>query len=156
MHSAACHSGDSEATASPFDVRGVWYESSGIDERVIKKQIETFKQLGVQRVHLVVTHRFDEVGRYCECAREVYGVDVALGICKDPKKRNLVPANDPSKNLRVNVCAARRHFFAFDKWPKRALLGRFVDSLGRAGIQTILTIWPEPTQNYIDIRLCDG
>ena len=103
--------GIQKATASPFDVRRVWYESSGIDERVIKKQIETFKQLGVQRVHLVVTHRFDEVGRYCECAREVYGVDVALGICKDPKKRNLVPANDPSKNLRVNVCAAKEAFF---------------------------------------------
>jgi hypothetical protein len=149
-------SGGQKANADTSDVRGIWYESAGIDQHIIKQQIETFKKLGVQRVHLVVTHRFDEVGRYCDCAREVYGADVALGICANPKKKSLVPANDQGKNSQVNVCAARKHFFAFDRWPKRSLLGRFVDNLGRAGIQTVLTIWPEPTQNYIDIKPCDG
>jgi hypothetical protein len=144
------------ANADTFDVRGIWYESSGIDQHIIKQQIETFKKLGVQRVHLVITHRSDEVGRYCDCARKVYRTDVALGICRDPKKKSLPAADDPVKNSQINVCAARAHFFAFDKWPKRSLLGRFVDSLGKAGIQTVLTIWPEPTRNYIDIKPCDG
>ena len=61
------------------------------------------------------------------------------------------------------MCAARQHVFAFDLWPenqidktcgRKAELGTFVNALGKAGIQVILTVWPEPTLNYINVKPC--
>jgi hypothetical protein len=141
------------ADADTSDVRGLWFESSGLDRSKLESTIGLLRDLGVKRVHILVSHRFNEMGTYCECARGVYGKDVAAAPqCKGSDK-----ADDKVKNSQVRKCAAKVYHFGFDKWiggRGKVQLGEFVDGLGKSGIQVVLTVWPVPSNSFINVNPC--
>jgi hypothetical protein len=144
--------GIQKAGAESGHARGIWYDVAGIDRENLNgdKEINKLKKQGFSRVHIVVSSSaFSKMGLPCVCVKEMYG-EKNYQECK--KEGAAFKKTDE-----VKKCAAGKHIFGFDTWLRldkqgnpRPHLGEFVDRLNKAGLQVILTIWPEPTRRYIN------
>lgn len=121
--------------------RGIWYDIAGMDRNILERQIITFKNYGVERVHIVVSSYIKDMGIYKECDKRIRQTE------RDPNQ-----VTDRQVEIDIKKCAAKMYIFGFDNWLRkkgRVPLGLLVKKLHNEGIDVILTIWPEPTKNYI-------
>jgi hypothetical protein len=117
--------------------RAVWYDLGGIgSEKDIDAEVTKYNRLHINRVHIVVNHKYNEIER-CECQIKPTAIP---NECS--RRYTLI---EPEQK---NACLAKVHHFAFDKWLDDDL-GRFVDKLGAAKIAVYLTVWPVPNSSFI-------
>jgi hypothetical protein len=147
--------------------RGIWYDPTGIGhdgisendlEVAIKDEIRKFNRLHIDRVHIVLNAQFDQIAR-CECERSKNEGVAISKKCGGHGQAAIMAGREKRKN--TNICTANAHFFAFDNWTyktgnetdkkREEILGIFVDALGSAGKQVILTVWPTPNPNFINV-----
>ncbi len=120
------------APAQTEYTRGLWFDQAGIPLDSMDGTIDKYRNLGITRVHIVVSEPIDGMGEFKKCKTKNSDNECVGDECRK--------------------CAVKNYPFAFSKWvsrPGRAELGEFVRALNDKKFRVIITIWPVPDKGYL-------
>jgi hypothetical protein len=132
--------------------RGIWYDLLNVDEKELVPEVEKLYSQGVRSVHIMLSEDIFQKSIHCVCNTQ----EVRRFMYKDYTESAAVDATKTyheclSKNLKNKFCDfAENYGFEFD-WASFSRLNRFIGELDKRKMEVIITVWPKPTEQYIEI-----